>query len=56
MKGAINSRKIAITKEEKRLVTAKSRLCKSFVLVHVLSYLFNANEMIFFSPRPEGAS
>ena len=28
LKSAVNSRKIAITKEEKRLVTAKSRLCK----------------------------
>lgn len=36
LKNAVNSRKIAITKEEKRLVTAKSRLCKS-LSVHVLS-------------------
>lgn len=29
LKSAVSSRKIAITKEEKRLITAKSRLCKS---------------------------
>ena len=32
LKNAVNSRKAAITREEKRLVTAKSRLCKNFLI------------------------
>ena len=54
LKSAVNSRKTAITKEEKRLVSAKSRLCKSRFMFY--SQPFNSDEMVSFSPRPEGAS